>query len=249
MFKKKIISKTQFLKLNKKYAKLMQENIKLKKNALKVFVEADKYRWIHQNLWMGEPVLNLPEDLFIIQDIIFRTRPDYIIETGVAWGGSSLFYSMLLDYFGGKKYIGIDTFLPKNVTQALKKHKKLYKKISLIKGDSTSEETILKIRKLINNSKKILVILDSHHTHQHVLKELNLYSNFVKKGNYLICGDTIVNDIPDQKHRPREWNKKNNPQTALNSFLKSKKRKFKIDYEIYRKLLFSNQPKGYLIST
>ena len=89
------------------------KNYRLKKNALKVFVEADKYRWIHQNLWMGEPVLNLPEDLFTIQDIIFKTKPDYIIETGVAWGGSSLFYSMLLDYLGGKKYIGIDTFIPK----------------------------------------------------------------------------------------------------------------------------------------
>ena len=248
MLKKKIITKKQFLIINKKSAVSMKKNFKLKKNALKVFVEADKYRWIHQNLWMGEPVLNLPEDLFCIQDIIFKTKPDYIIETVVAWGGSSLFYSMLLDYFGGKKYIGIDTFIPKNVLQAIKKHKKLNKKIKLIKGDSTSKNTILKIRKIVKKSKKIMVILDSYHTHQHVLKELNLYSNFVKNGNYLICGDTIVNDIPDQKHRPREWNRKNNPQTALNYFLKKNKNKFKVDYDIYRKLLFSNQPKGYLIS-
>ena len=89
----------------------------------------------------------------------------------------------------------------------LKKTKKLYKKIKLIKGDSTSLKTILQLKKIIKKS-KVLVILDSYHTHEHVLKELSLYSNFVTRGNYLICGDTIVNDIPDQKHRPREWNRK-----------------------------------------
>ena len=193
-------------------------------------------------------VLNLAEDLFVIQDIIYRTKPEYIVETGVAWGGSSLFYSMILDYVGGKKYIGIDTFIPNNVKIAIHSQKKLRKKIILIKGDSTSDKTIKKIKNYVKNSKKILVILDSNHTHDHVLKELNIYSKFVKDGQYLICGDTIVNDIPVQKHRPREWNKKNNPQTALDVFIKKNKNKFKVDMEIYRKLLFSNQPKGYLIS-
>ncbi len=248
MYKKKIISKNEFLKLNKKSAFLMKKNTLLEKKALKVFIEADKYRWIHQNLWLGEPVLNLPEDLFVIQDIIYRTKPEYIVETGVAWGGSSLFYSMILDYVGGKKYIGIDTFIPNNVKIAIHGQKKLRKKITLIKGDSTSDKTIKKIKNYVKNSKKILVILDSNHTHDHVLKELNIYSKFVKGGQYLICGDTIVNDIPVQKHRPREWNKKNNPQTALDIFFKKNRNKFKVDKEIYRKLLFSNQPKGYLIS-
>ncbi len=248
MYKKKIISKNKFLKLNKKSAFLMKKNTRLEKKALKVFIEADKYRWIHQNLWLGEPVLNLAEDLFVIQDIIYRTKPEYIVETGVAWGGSSLFYSMILDYVGGKKYIGIDTFIPNNVKIAIHSQKKLRKKIILIKGDSTSDKTIKKIKNYVKNSKKILVILDSNHTHNHVLKELNIYSKFVKDGQYLICGDTIVNDIPVQKHRPREWNKKNNPQTALDVFIKKNKNKFKVDMEIYRKLLFSNQPKGYLIS-
>ena len=248
MYKKKIISKNKFLKLNKKSAFLMKKNTRLEKKALKVFIEADKYRWIQQNLWLGEPVLNLAEDLFVIQDIIYRTKPEYIVETGVAWGGSSLFYSMILDYVGGKKYIGIDTFIPNNVKIAIHSQKKLRKKIILIKGDSTSDKTIKKIKNYVKNSKKILVILDSNHTHDHVLKELNIYSKFVKDGQYLICGDTIVNDIPVQKHRPREWNKKNNPQTALDVFIKKNKNKFKVDMEIYRKLLFSNQPKGYLIS-
>ena len=97
----------------------MNQDAKLKSDALKLFSKADKYRWIHQTKWFGEPVLNIAEDLFTIQDIIWRTKPDYIIETGVAWGGSSLFYSLLLNYIGGKKYIGVDIFIPSNLKKRI----------------------------------------------------------------------------------------------------------------------------------
>ena len=95
--------------------------------------------------------------------------------------------------------------------------------IKLINHDSVSDKTIRKIKKILGNSKKVLVILDSNHTHDHVLKELNLYSKFVTKGNYLICADTIVDFIPKQTHRKRSWGPGNNPYTALKFFLKSKK--------------------------
>lgn len=93
-----------------------------------------------------------------------------------------------------------------------------------------------------------MVILDSHHTEEHVLKELNIYSKFISKGNYLICGDTIIDFIPEQKHRPRPWGPKNNPHTALKKFIKKNKR-FKNDKEIENKLLFSCNPNGYLKAT
>ena len=101
----------------------------------------------------------------------------------------------MLKVFGGKKVIGVDTFLPKTVLKAINKSKSLKKNITLIKGSSTDEKILKKIEKIINGSKKILVILDSNHTQDHVLKELNIYSKFVKKGNYIICGDTIVEFI------------------------------------------------------
>ena len=244
----KIISKKEFLNLNARYAFKMSKDKNIQKEAINLLVKADKnYRWIHQSTWMGEPILNLPQDIVIAQEIIFKTKPDYIIETGVAWGGSILFLASMLKIFGGKKVIGIDTFLPRTVLNAVNKSKSLKKNICLINGSSTDEKTIKKIEKIINGSKKILVILDSNHTQDHVLKELNMYSNFVKKDNYIICGDTIVEFIPKQKHRPREWGPGNNPFTALKKFLK-KNNRFKIDKKIDNKLLLTCHPKGYLIA-
>ena len=244
--KKKIISKRKFQQLNSLHVRKMSKDKLIKKEALRIFVKADKkYRWLHQNTWMGEPILNIPQDILATQEIIYKTRPDYIIETGVAWGGGILFLASMLKIFGGKKVIGIDTFLPKNVKKAVTKDKNLSKFIQLLKGDSTESKIINTLKKITKNSKKILVILDSHHTHKHVLEELNIYSKFVKKNNYIICGDTVVEFIPEQKHRPREWGPGNNPYTALKVFLKKNKR-FIVDKSISNKLLFTNHPYGYL---
>lgn len=249
MSKNKIISKKKFEQINLKCAKKMSEDYLLKKKALKILFQADKnYRWLHQNSWMGEPFLNLPEDIIAIQEIIFKTRPDYIIETGVAWGGSILYMASLLKLYGGRKIIGVDTYIPLNVKKATSKDISLKKYIKLIKGDSVSTAVISEIKKIISKSTKVLVILDSNHTHEHVLKELIFYSKFVSKGNYLICGDTIVEFIPEQKHRPRTWGPGNNPYTALTEFLKYKNNRFKIDTKICNKMLFTNHPSGYLIA-
>lgn len=247
MIMKKIISKNKFLHLNKQASKKMNKDKNLQDNVLKVLIDADKkYRWLHQQSWLGEPCLNLPEDMFALQEIIINSKPEFIIETGVAWGGSILFGASMLKLIGGKKIIGIDTFMPSSVKKRISKNKFLLNNIRLINDDSTSDKTIIKIKKIIGNSKKVLVILDSNHTHEHVLKELNLYSKFVTKGNYLICGDTIVDFIPKQTHRTRPWGPGNNPYTALKVFLKSKKNRFKVDKNICNKLLFTNHPKGYL---
>ena len=125
----------------------------------------------------------------------------------------------------------------------------LKKFIKLIKGDSTSASVINEIKKVISKSKKVLVILDSNHTHKHVLKELIIYSKFVSKDNYLICGDTIVEFIPEQKHRPRPWGPGNNPYTALTEFLNYDNNRFQVDLNICNKMLFTNHPSGYLLAT
>jgi cephalosporin hydroxylase len=241
----KILSKKQFLNLNRKKAKALFKNKTLQQEARNVLIKADRYRWLHQSSWMGEPLLNLPQDMFAIQEIVFKTKPEFIIETGVAWGGSLLFHASLLELIGGKKVIGIDIFMPKDLIQRLKNNAKLYKRIELIKGSSTDCCTIKKIYQEIKSSKKVLVILDSFHTHNHVLKELQLFSPMVGKGYYLICGDTIVEKIPKQLHRKRPWGPGNNPETALKEFFKNNKR-FQIDYEFENKILLSCHPGGYL---
>ena len=242
---KKIITKDEMLEINKEGANQMYGDLNLQNKALEVLISADKYRWVHQQKWLGEPLLNLPQDMFAIQNIIWETRPDYIIEVGVAWGGALLFEATLLELLGGSKVIGVDIFIPEDLKARLMSQKKLVNLIELIEGESTSDETIEKIKKIIGNSKKTLVILDSYHTHQHVLKELNIYSQFIGGGCYLICGDTIVEKIPEQEHRPRPWGPGNNPATAVAEFLLQNDR-FETDLEIDKKLLFSCHPGGYL---
>lgn len=245
MQEKTILTKDEFLELNERSAQEMSQNKALQTKAREVLVEADQHRWIHQNSWFGEPLLNLPQDMFAIQDIIWRTRPEFIIEVGVAWGGGMLFEASLLELLGGQKVIGIDIFIPQDLRQRLASHGKLSDRLVLIEGSSTAPETLAQVKALLGGSRKVMVMLDSYHTHEHVLNELRTYAPLVEKGQYLICGDTIVEYIPPQLHRPRPWGPGNNPATAVREFL-SETDRFVVDEKIDQKLLFSCHPGGYL---
>ena len=175
---------------------------------------------------------------------IFKSKPDFIIESGVAWGGSTLFYLSLCKTLGLKGVIGVDTYIPKDLKKRLYKKKPKNTVLKLFEGSSTDKKIFNKIKKILKN-KKAMVILDSDHTHQHVLDELNLYSKLIKKNQYLICGDTIIAYQPKAKTRPRDWTRKKNPLSALKEFLK-KNNSFKNDREIQNKLLLTNMPHGWL---
>lgn len=241
----KILSREEFRELQKRSAQEMAADTQLREDSLDVLFRADQHRWIHQGTWLGEPVLNLPQDMFALQEIIFRTRPEFIIEVGVAWGGSLLFYSTLLEVLGGGEIIGVDVFIPDDLKQRLNSHGKLSERIHLINGSSIEQETVDKVKEITGDSRKTMILLDSNHTHEHVLKELQLYSPLVGKGYFLICGDTIVEDIPEQDYRDRPWGPGNNPKTALHAFMQDSRR-FEVDAEIENKLLFSCNPGGYL---
>lgn len=242
---KTILTKDEFLQLNERSAREMSLDTALTKKAREVLVEADAHRWVHQSTWFGEPLLNLPQDMFAIQDIIWRTRPEFIIEVGVAWGGGMLFEASLLELLGGKKVIGIDIFIPPDLRQRLFSHGKLSERLELIEGDSTSPDTLSQVKELLGTSRKVMVVLDSYHTHEHVLNELRTYAPFVDEGQYLICGDTIVEYIPPQLHRSRPWGPGNNPATAVKEFLAETNR-FVVDEKIDQRLLLSCHPGGYL---
>lgn len=160
-------------------------------------------------------------------------------------GVAMLFEASLLELFGGKKVIGVDIFIPSDLRDRLSSHERLASRLELIEGASTAATTLNKIEKILDGSKNVLVILDSFHTHEHVLSELYAYSEYVGKGNYLICGDTIVEYIPEQVHRSRPWGPGNNPATAVSEFLRKTKR-FKVDKDTENKLLLSCHPGGYL---
>jgi cephalosporin hydroxylase len=242
---KKMLSREEFEKKRNTAAKKMAEDKELQKNALDLLIRADHHSWIHQTTWFGEPILNLPQDMFALQEIIYKTRPRYIIEVGVAWGGALLFYSTLMQVLGGTGIIGIDIYIPNDLIKRIKSHKSLAERIHLINESSVEEDTFKKVKAIVGSCRDVMVVLDSFHTQEHVLRELELYSPLVGKGHYIVVGDTIVEDIPVQEHRPRPWGPGNNPKTACQAFFRKSKR-FAIDKSIENKLLFTCNPGGYL---
>ena len=238
-------TRKEFEQLRIKCAKDMSADLGLGQEALDVLVKADHYNWIHQTNWFGEPILQLPQDMFALQEIIFNTRPRFIIESGVAWGGSLLFYSTLMEVLGGDLVIGVDTYIPEDLKERLGSFGAISDRIVLLDGSSVEKATIDQIKTIIGDSREVMVNLDSNHTHDHVLGELQLYSPFVGKGHYLICGDTIIEDIPEQKHRPRPWGPGSNPKTAIAQFLTENDR-FEVDWGLENKLLLTCNPGGYL---
>ena len=243
---KPILTREEFEVLRIKSAREMAADKDLRKQALDVKVRAGhEYFWVHQTNWMGEPCLQLAQDMFAIQEAIYKCRPNYVVECGVAWGGTLLFYASLLHLLGGKKVIGVDILIPDDL------RKRLYHKlpfpgaIELINGSSVEEETAGKVREIIGDGGRVMVLLDSHHTHEHVLRELRLYAPMVSPGCYLICGDTIIDEQPPADKRPRPWGKDNNPATALREFM-AECGDFEVDRDIENKLLLSNMPGGYL---
>jgi cephalosporin hydroxylase len=240
-----VYTREEFEQARIQWAKDMAADASLRKEALAVLVEADRYNWFHQTTWFGEPVLQLPHDLLALQEIIFATRPRYIVETGVAWGGAMLFYASLISLLGGDSAIGVDIYIPDDLRQRLMKFGAISERIELINGSSIDAGIVERVRGLVGGHRDVLVVLDSNHSHEHVLTELREYSPLVGKGHYLVCHDTIVEDMPPQTHRPRAWGVGNNPATALRQFLAENDR-FEVDAVLENKLLLTGNPRGYL---
>lgn len=239
-------TREEFEALRIESAQSMAEDRELRRKAYDVLIKADRYNWIHQTNWFGEPLLQLPQDMFAMQEIIFNTRPKVIVEIGVAWGGSLLFYSTLMEALGGERIIGVDIYVPEDLKQRINSYGKLSERIRWINGSSVEKSTLDEIKSLIGGERDVMVVLDSFHTHEHVLNELRLYSPFVGKGQYLVCCDTHVEYIPEiVENRPRPWGKGNNPMTALDEFLAENDR-FEIDKRLENKLLLTLHPRGYL---
>lgn len=234
----------EFKKRNLEFIKKMNKDKEFKKLSRKWFDKAYSYEYLYHFKWLGRPIIQFPNDLIVLQELIWETKPDLIIETGIARGGSLIFYASMLQLIGKGKVIGIDVDIRKHNKIEIEKHA-MFKRIHMIENSSTEKETISKISKFTKNKKNIMVVLDSNHTYEHVLKELELYSNFVKKGNYLIVFDTMIDDMNDKMFKNRPWGKGNNPKTAVDEFLK-KNKKFNMDKENNKKLMITSTPYGFL---
>ena len=225
-------------------AQAMAEDAVLRAKALDVVVESDRHNWSYQWSWLGVPIIQMPPDIIATQEVIWETRPQVIIETGIARGGSLILYASILELIGEGRVVGIDIDIRDHNRQSIESHP-LSKRIAMFEGSSIDPELVDRIRGDIAGAERVMVILDSNHTHEHVLKELRLYAPLVTEGQMLIVADTVVEDIPAQEHRPRPWGPGNNPGTACTQFLQENDR-FNRDPFINAKLLISSSPGGYL---
>jgi len=210
--------------------------------------------------WLGRPIIQYPQDMAAMQEIIWEVKPDLIIETGIAHGGSLIFSASMLALLdlceaieekkvldpsvSKRKVLGIDIDIRAHNREAIEAHP-LSSRIQMIQGSSIAPEIVHQVRDIAANHSKILLCLDSNHTHEHVLEELKAYSPLVSHGSYCVVFDTIVEDLPKEMFPDRPWGPGNNPKTAVWEFLKSHS-EFEINKCIDHKLLISVAPDGFL---
>src|SRR5437773_9003688 len=207
-------------------------------------VKSNNAQYSYNFSWMGRPIIQYPQDMIAMQEIIWETKPDLIIETGIAHGGSLIYYASLLELIGKGEVLGVDIDIRDHNRKEIEKHP-MFARIKMIQGSSVSAETVAEVNKYISGKEKVLVCLDSNHTHEHVLNEIRMYSRFVTVGSYLVVFDTIEETMPDSYLPGRPWTKGNKPISAVREFLKSDD-KFIVDTTIDNKLLISVAPGGYL---
>jgi cephalosporin hydroxylase len=208
----------------------------------------NEYDYPYMWSWMGVPIIQLPADIMATQEVIWRTRPDVIIETGVARGGSVLFMASLLEMIGGGgKVIGVDIDIRKHNRESIEGHP-MSKCVTLIEGGSVDDDVLEKVRAEIPEGAKVMVVLDSDHSREHVLRECRAYGAMVTPGCYLVIADTVVGHLKKEEaptNRSKHWYEGNEPLTARDDFL-SENNRFEIDPEVNGKLVLSSSPGGYL---
>ena len=234
--------------------------------------EAIRHSYAQNFTWLGRPIIQAPQDIYATQELIWACRPDLIIETGIAHGGSlvmSASMMALLDYCdaietggvldpkaGRRKVIGVDIDIRSHNRAAIDAHPMRHK-IHAIQGSSVSPETMSQISAHAEGYDRVMVFLDSNHTHDHVLEELELYATYVSKGSYCVVWDTGIEDLPDYMCSDRPWGKGNNPKTAVWEYmrrLKNEGRKahaggdlhFEYDHTIENKITITASPDGFL---
>jgi len=225
--------------------KKLGEHQGMKSMGIDFIIKSSLYKYSYNFSWMGRPIIQYPQDMIAMQEIIWQVKPDLIIETGIAHGGSLIFSASMLELIGGNgQVLGIDIDIRQHNRVEIEKHP-MFKRITMIEGSSIDDAVAKQVYAFAKGKEKVLVCLDSMHTHDHVLKELQLYSPLVTKDSYLVVFDTIVEDMPDELFADRPWGKGNNPKTAVWEFLKTNDR-FVIDKDIENKVLITVAPDGYL---
>jgi cephalosporin hydroxylase len=222
-----------------------QDDPDLRKKAQDLFSEPRMKKYSYHFTWLGRPIIQYPQDIIALQEIIWNVKPDLIIETGIAHGGSIIFSASMMELLGGNGHVlGIDIDIRQHNRIEIEKHP-MFKRITMIEGSSIDLDIEKRVYEIAKQYTIIMVCLDSNHTHKHVLEELKLYASLVTKGSYCVVFDTCIEDLPAGSFPDRPWDKGNNPKTAVREFLKTHP-EFEIDKFIENKLLITAAPDGYL---
>ncbi|MFI5388594.1 MAG: cephalosporin hydroxylase family protein [Candidatus Eremiobacterales bacterium] len=200
------------------------------------------HRYSYNFSWLGIPIIQYPQDIMALQELMWADRPDLVIETGVAHGGSAVFFASMLELLGGGTVVAIDIDIRPHNRAAVESHP-LAKHIVLIEGSSTDDVVVAAVAEHAHRARRVMVVLDSNHTHEHVARELDLYAPFVRRGGHLAVLDTIVERLPAPSDRP--WGPGNSPGSAVEAFL-AKNDRFVVDAAVSDKLLITVAPGGYL---
>jgi cephalosporin hydroxylase len=255
------------MKNNKNFEKEVINRIKdiskddeLKKMSNQWISNIAKYKWAYNFSWLGRPAIQFPNDAWAIQELIWKIRPDLIIETGIAHGGSLIFSASMLALLdiceaidsgtvfdpknSKRKVLGLDIDIRQHNRVAIEAHP-MSSRIQMIQGSSIAPEVIDQVKSIAKNYQRVLVCLDSNHTHDHVLAELEAYAPLTTVGSYCVVFDTVVEDMPETMFPDRPWGPGNNPKTAVREYLKTHS-EFEIDKQIQNKLLITVAPDGYL---
>lgn len=231
------------------------------RNAASKFVELSTVpKYSYNFKWMGRPIIQYPQDMVAVQELIWSVRPDLVVETGIAHGGSLVLTASIMAMMdmsdaiasgktidpatSSRRVLGVDIDIRSHNRAAIESHP-MSSRISMIEGSSLDAGVIKRVHEFASGFKKVMVFLDSNHTHDHVLEELKSYSGLVSPGSYCVVFDTLVEDLPDSLYPDRPWGPGNNPKTAVHEFLKTNS-EFEIDKSIDDKLLITVAPDGYL---
>ncbi|MDH2431281.1 cephalosporin hydroxylase family protein [Pokkaliibacter sp. MBI-7] len=222
--------------------------------------EVARHKWAYNFSWLGRPAIQFPNDAWGLQEIIWKVKPDLIIETGIAHGGSLIFSASMLAMLdmceaiesgktldpknSSRKVIGIDIDIRSHNREAIEAHP-MASRITMLEGSSISDDIVAQVHTLAEGYKSVLVCLDSNHTHDHVLAELKAYASLVTPGSYCVVYDTLIEDMPADMFPDRPWGPGNSPKTAVMEFLKNNK-EFFVDKHIQHKLQITVAVDGFL---
>lgn len=212
--------------------------------------QANQGKYSYHFEWLGRPIIQYPQDMVAMQEIIWATQPELIIETGIAHGGSLILSASMLELnaaCGGAadaRVLGIDIDIRAHNRAAIEAHP-MARRIDMIQGSSIAEDVVAQVKARAAGKKRVLVFLDSNHTHDHALAELEAYAGLVTPGSYCVVFDTVIEDMPASMFPDRPWGPGNNPKTAVRAWL-PRHPEFEVDRAMEHKLLVTVAPEGFL---